>query len=143
MRIPRRGLLTLAAIAGAGMTLLAPSAASAAYYGSETNFAAPATRVDVDQVFRCTSITGVYVCYEGLHDFFWVKDEKADGYSAAIDWFDAEGTRWGSCVNKHGKSDGWTACNKNLPEGHLLYIRAARYDSGNPVDHGNWITAYA
>lgn len=142
MRIPRRGLLALAATVGAITTLLAPTAASAAYYGSETDYGARSSGTpDTDWHFDCDGGSGVFACWLSHGDVFYVKDElvrnKPDGFAAAIDWRDVDGTRSGSCVNKHG-SDTWARCNKNFTEGHRIFWRYARYDSGNFFNGGPW-----
>lgn len=64
MRTPRRGLLALAAMAGAITTLLAPTAASAAYYGSETDYATYRSSFPDDDIYdECRQIDGVFGCY--------------------------------------------------------------------------------
>jgi hypothetical protein len=137
VHISRRRSLALATVAVAATVLLTPSAASAAYYGSETDYGTEVSAPS-DSLKPCTSITGARVCFQSDGDYFYVKDTKADGYSAVVDWFDGGSTRRGACVNKHGEG-AWARCNKNFVEGHNITFRAARYNSGNPVDSGGWV----
>jgi hypothetical protein len=125
------------------MTLLVPTAASAAYYGSETNYGVEVPYPpDNDWYSKCTDPGPATACFQPYGDYFYVHDDTADGYSAALDWFDADSNRWGSCVNKHGAGT-WGACNKDFVEGHTIYFRAAWYKSGNPVNSGNWVSNLA
>jgi hypothetical protein len=143
VRIPRRGLLALAAMTGVAVMLLTPTAASAAYYGSETDYGVEVPYPpDTDWYRKCTDMGPVLACFQPYGDYFYVHDDKADGDSAAVDWFDADSNRWGSCVNKHGAGT-WAACDKDFTEGHEIYFRAARYTGGNPVDSGNWVSNLA
>ncbi|MFC6019837.1 hypothetical protein ACFP2T_26985 [Plantactinospora solaniradicis] len=140
MRTPRRGLLALATVAGAALALIIPSAASAAYYGSETDYALSSS--GPTDGYECVEGTGVIACFRAYGDVFYVKDTKADGYSAVAEWHMLGfATRTGSCVNKLGEGE-WGICNKNLTEGRELVLTAARYNSGNFVDYGSRETLY-
>ncbi|MGW4500517.1 hypothetical protein ACWENR_18130 [Micromonospora sp. NPDC004336] len=132
-------MLALAAAAGVAMTLLVPTAASAAYYGDETDYGTVVSGVPYNGIdpVECRQIEGARGCFISYGDRLYVKDMVADGYAAALDWVDLDGPRWGSCVNKQGAGT-WVLCNKDLPEGHDLNFRVARYDSGNRVDDGPW-----
>lgn len=137
----RRVLLVLAALAGMVATLLTPSAAQAAYYGDETDYAvatrAPEGADGVD--YFCASHTNVIVCVMPYGDKIYVADLKKDDYAAVAEWMvETEpdpSIRFGSCVNKLGGGK-WGLCNKNFPENRIAYVRGARYDSGNLVDRG-------
>ncbi|MFG2006308.1 hypothetical protein ACGFNU_44900 [Spirillospora sp. NPDC048911] len=140
MRASGRALLT--AVAAASLIVLNPTAAFAAYYGGETDYAVNWTPPDVDQHWTCKEITGAFACFTGKGDYLEVHDTKADGYAAAIDWDDVDSGRSGSCVSKLG-SGSQGSCNKNFTEGHTIRIRASRYNAGNPVDHSAWVDANA
>ncbi|MEU5943847.1 hypothetical protein ABZ807_32925 [Micromonospora sp. NPDC047548] len=81
-------------------------------------------------------------CFQPYGDYFFVYDEKADGYAAALDWYDADSNRWGSCVNTHTAGT-WAICNKDFTEGREISFRGARYNSGNPYDSGGWVSNLA
>jgi hypothetical protein len=137
MRMPHRRLVVLAAIAGAAVSLLAPTAAHAAYYGGETNYAELSS--GPTGTYYCTAITGANVCYKPAGDLLYVKDLREDGQSAVAEWLvmPDSGTTWrdGSCVNKLGAFH-WGVCNKNFEEGWNMWLRAARYDAGYRTDNG-------
>jgi hypothetical protein len=141
MRRPRRVLLVLAAGAGMVATLLTPTAAQAAYYGDETDYAvatsAPTGADGVD--YFCASHTYVIVCVMPYGDKIYVADLKKDNYAAVAEWMvetEPDPTiRYGSCVSKLGGGT-WGLCNKNFPENRTAYVRGARYNSGNLVDRG-------
>jgi hypothetical protein len=123
--------------------MLAPTAASAYYYGSETDYGKQiATLPDNDYYRKCTWPTGVLACFQPYGDIFFVKDDRADGYAAAVDWYDADSNRWGSCVNTHTAGT-WAECNKDFVEGHTIYFRGALYQSGNRVGNGGWVSVVA
>ncbi|MFI0453429.1 hypothetical protein [Actinomadura sp. 6N118] len=136
MRSSSRALF--AAAVAAVLVVLTPTAAFAAYYGRETDYAANWAPADVDQHWTCKGMTGVLVCFTGFGDYIKVYDDKSDGYAAAADWDDVDSSRSGSCVSKLGSGSRGT-CSKNFTEGHTIRLRAARYNSGNPVDHSAWI----
>lgn len=141
MRFSGRRLVALAgaaATAGAAWTFLNPVAASAAYYGDETDYAQPVSgpsgTKNID--YFCLDLAdswGVEACYKPYGDYFYVKDTKKDGYSAVAQWhqlgFDG---RTGSCVNKWGEGV-WAVCNKNLRENEQAEVIGMLYNNGNPV----------
>ncbi|MFJ3086742.1 hypothetical protein [Streptomyces sp. NPDC086838] len=120
----------LAVSAAAFLTMMNPATASAAYYGSETDYTVnyvPSGKGWTPAI----SMTGVSVYFGMDGDYFRVKDTKADGYSAVVEWSDNHG-RTGACVNAMGSgSDG--TCNKNFHEGYTITYRAALYDAGQQV----------
>ncbi|MGC4947935.1 hypothetical protein ACLQ2N_17290 [Streptomyces sp. DT224] len=130
MRLSGKALF--AAGAASALMLLTPSVASAAYYGSETDYASSSYPADVDQHWEYQDITGAAVSFTGLGDWFKVHDTKADGYAAVVEWRDVDGSRTGACVSKLGAGTSG-GCNKNFTEGHEIQFRAALYDSGNFV----------
>jgi hypothetical protein len=140
MRRPRRTLLTLAATAGVAASLLAPTAAHADYYGSETDYAEVIldTPADYGHPYYCISSIGSTACFMPYDEKFFVKDTKADGYAAVAEWLvdTGSGYRWGTCV-KHTAGT-WAICNKSYSEGQRIDFRGARYNSGNFVDGGSW-----
>lgn len=141
MRSSRKVPLTVAA--AASLTLFNPTAAFAAYFGTETDYAANYTPGDVDQHWTCSQAKGAYVCFTGLGDYIKVYDEAGDGYAAVAEWDDLDSTRSGSCVNKLSAGSAGT-CNKNFTEGHTIRLRAALYDSGEPVGaKGAWVEGNA
>jgi len=137
VRTPRRRLLALAAVAGAALTLLAPTAAFAAYSGDETNYTAvssgPAGVEGSDGYgdYNCIYSTGVKACFMPAGDKLYVRDVTADGYTAVLQW--STNGRTGSCVNNLGAGN-WGLCDKDFTEDKLIHISAARYKSGNYVD---------
>ncbi|GLI00986.1 hypothetical protein [Phytohabitans aurantiacus] len=137
----RRGLLAMAAVIGAVISLLSPTAASAAYYGNEINYTVVIldTPADYGHWYHCTSTGGATACFMPYGEKFFVKDTNADGHSAAASWlFDGpDGYRLGTCVHQHGNGT-WGICNKSFPEGWLINFRAAVYEAGNLVGNGAW-----
>ncbi|TXR91999.1 hypothetical protein EAO73_35500 [Streptomyces sp. col6] len=140
MRFSGKALFTVGA--ASALMLLSPSIASAAYYGSETDYATSSYPADVDQHWEYIGITGVGVSFTGLGDWFKVHDTKKDGYAAVVEWHDVDGTRSGACVSKLG---GGTSggCNKNFYEGHEIEFRAALYNNGTFVRASAWTHSYA
>jgi hypothetical protein len=123
-------------------SLLVPDAAHADYYGRETDFAVVLgsgdTPAEWGDEYDCIGSTGVTVCFMPYGHKIFVKDDKADGYTAVGEWFidTGDGYRSGSRVNKHTAGT-WAQCNKDFPEDRIRY-RGARYNSGNSVDGGEW-----
>ncbi|MEV5601527.1 hypothetical protein AB0L33_08810 [Streptomyces sp. NPDC052299] len=141
MRLSGKALLAVGA--ASALMLLTPSLASAAYYGSETDYVTNPTPADVDQYWAASQITGAHVYFTALGDWFKVYDTEKDGYSAVVEWRDVDGTRKGACVNKLGGGSSG-ACNKNFPEGHEIQFRAALYNNGNFVrSASSWSHNYA
>ncbi|MFJ3086737.1 hypothetical protein [Streptomyces sp. NPDC086838] len=126
------GKVLLTSGVAASLMMLSPSIASAAYYGSETNYATTAVPGDVDQHWEGSEISGASVYFTALGDWFKVYDTKKDGYSAVVEWRDLDSSRTGACVNKMG-ADSRGGCNKNFTEGHEIRFRAALYNNGNLV----------
>jgi hypothetical protein len=137
VRVPRRGLLFVAAVFGAAMTLLSPSAALAEYHGSETDYGVARGIPDDDKYRTCIIYLGSDspggVCFESGGDYFYVMDNLVDGYAAVAEWYTEGNMRAGSCVNKLGGHDTTAFCNKNFPEGDYIYFRLALYNSGDYV----------
>lgn len=71
-------------------------------------------------------------CFESEGDDFWVRDNEADGKSAAVKWRTDYG-RTGKCINSHG-SGTWHECMFDMAEGHLVEWDHYTYDS----DTGTW-----
>ncbi|MEV5601516.1 hypothetical protein AB0L33_08755 [Streptomyces sp. NPDC052299] len=128
MRKSHKALLTVSA--AALLMMMNPATASAAYYGSETDYTVnyvPSGKA----WFPAVQMRGVSVYFSPDGDYFRVKDTEVDGYAAVVEWSDNNG-RKGSCVNKlGGGSDG--TCNKNFNEDYAVTYRAALYDSGELV----------
>ncbi len=82
----------------------------------------------------CVTTTGAEACYLDYGDQIWVKDTKADGYSAVARWYMRDG-RYGTCRNKLGAGK-WGVCDKEFDESDLIHYRASRYNgsSGNYVE---------
>ncbi|MET9023143.1 hypothetical protein ABZV93_24525 [Actinopolymorpha sp. NPDC004070] len=76
--------------------------------------------------YHCISTTGSTACYKPYGDKIYVKDTKADGYSAVMRWYTNYG-RWGTCRNPY-KAGTWVVCDKDFAEGSWLNFRASRYD---------------
>lgn len=141
MRKPRRTVIALAAAIGAMLSLLFSTAAHAAYYGNETNYAVVIrdTPAAYGHWYHCGSVSGATACFMPHGELFFVKDTRADGHSAAADWlFDGpDGYRSGSCVNQHGNGS-WAVCNKSFPEGWGIDFRPTVYEGGNPLSNAAW-----
>jgi hypothetical protein len=134
MRAPRLRQLMLAVVAGSAAILLTPTAASAAYYGSETDYTESSGGPTGN--YTCAAHTGVIACFKPSDDLIYVKDTKADGFAAVAEWslrIGDEAIRDGSCVNKL-TAGSWGVCNKNFQENRFFWINGARYDSGELVD---------
>ncbi|MCG5435155.1 hypothetical protein [Micromonospora foliorum] len=139
MRTTRPNRLALAVAAGIAMVLSIPTAASAAYWGDETDYAVSSSGPTGDYV--CATHTGVTACFKPDGDVLYVKDRLEDGYAAVAIWdhvVEGNYRRSGACVNKLG-ADHWGQCNKDFYEAGDLQFAAARYNNGNPVDRGNWV----
>lgn len=136
MRIPRPRSLTLAAVIGAALALLIPTAALAEYYGEELDYAVLSDGPTGE--YYCTNadgLAGTFACFKPYGDVLFIKDTRADGHAAVAEW-DIINLRWGSCVNTLGNGK-WGKCNKNFAEGKFLNLSAARYDRGNFIARGN------
>src|SRR4051794_2575378 len=97
--------IALAAMIGVAATVLTPTAAQAAYFGSETNYAQPSGGPTGSYVCN-TWHPYVTVCFKAVGDDIWVLDKLADGHSAVGEWsLGMNGTtyRTGSCVSQLGK----------------------------------------
>ncbi|MFF8293276.1 hypothetical protein ACF068_29225 [Streptomyces sp. NPDC016309] len=69
-------------------------------------------------------------CFEPYGEWFWLKDEDADGLPVAIKWsYSNPGypSRSGVIYNDHGKAAGWTNVNKSFAEDGLLYYEVCEY----------------
>lgn len=139
MRMPRRKSLALAAVVGATLTLMTPSAAFA-YYGDELNYAVASSGPTGD--YTCTTVSGATACFKPNGDDFFVKDTKADGHAAAADWLYSNYARTGACVNTLG-SGTWGVCNKDFTEGQQIRLAASVYEQGRYVVAGSLISVYA
>ena len=71
----------------------------------------------------CASVDNYKACVQPYGDLIWIKDGLKDGYAPKVYWWDEDGDRWGACTNRQGFDAGWTACNKNFPEGHEIRWR--------------------
>lgn len=140
MRKPRTRLFALAAAAGALLALTVSSPASAAYHGTETDYAT-ASSAPGDYHHVCTSIEEGKICYQPYGDKWYVYDKAADGNSVAANWNDDGSGRSGACVNKLGAGR-WGVCNKNYTEGNDLYFRVGVYNNGNWVDE-QWSSTWS
>jgi hypothetical protein len=142
VRALRRRLLALAAAAGLAATVLTPTAAHAAYYGDETDYAVYSLGPEGEPAgnYECVTFTGVIACLKAYGDRIYVKDTRSDGYAAVAEWNWNFGTefRFGACVNKLNAGD-WGVCNKNFRDDVYMAVRPARYNSGNLVDRGPWV----
>ncbi|MCW6003452.1 hypothetical protein K1W54_02475 [Micromonospora sp. CPCC 205371] len=138
MRRFRLRALALAATVGVPLALVLPSTALA-YYGDEENGAAASGGPTGE--YYCVSITGATACFRPTGDDFFVKDTKADGASAVLEWRYDGYSRTGSCINSLG-SGKWGWCNKDFTENKTMEFRAARYDNGRFVDDSYDVLAY-
>lgn len=68
----------------------------------------------------CSSVDNYEACVQPYGDLIWIKDGLKDGHSPKVFWWDEDGDRFGVCTNRQGFDAGWTACNKNFPEGHEI-----------------------
>ncbi len=138
MRRTRRFVIFFAALT-APMILL-PSSAQAASY-TEWNRAVesgpPPAGAGCDDHFNADSGTTLILdaaaCFVAYGDYFYVKDLRPDGKSAVAYWviLEADGRR-GACRNSLGAGK-WGRCNKNLPEGRPMQLRAGTYDGDSRI----------
>ncbi|WP_007023859.1 hypothetical protein [Saccharomonospora iraqiensis] len=71
---------------------------------------------------RCGSVTAVEICYQAYGDRWWIRDLRADGASAAVDWDNFRNGdlyREGMCVTSLGAGE-WGQCNKNYYEDSVV-----------------------
>ena len=83
--------------------------------------------------YYCNGTTGATACFDPDGDVIYVKDIKADGYSAVMRWYTDYG-RWGTCRNANGAGT-WAKCNKDFAEGHTITWRATQYNG----DTKKWV----
>ena len=128
----RTGLIALATLMAAAL-VAAPTASAAPLeidlgVGSETQ-----------DFYRCDAKVGnTYVmgCFNNNGDVLYVADWERDSMRVAAHWRLADGSRRGLCISIKGPvwipTQGWVggriACNKNMPEGKRIEIRAGRCD---------------
>ena len=105
----------LTAIAALGLAL---GAASPAHAAGEIDYSEP--RAYSSHPKDCVSVDRYGACVQPYGDLIWIKDGIKDGYSPRVYWWDLDGDRSGLCTNQQGVDAGWTACNKNFPEGHEI-----------------------
>lgn len=70
---------------------------------------------------------GAEACFKPYGDKIYVKDTKADGYSA-VGYFRTDYGRTGGCRNSHGAGT-WGVCNFNMKEGHKVTLWAVNVDT--------------
>ncbi|MFC8797781.1 hypothetical protein ACFT2C_08595 [Promicromonospora sp. NPDC057138] len=68
----------------------------------------------------CVSFDRYGACVQPYGDLIWIKDGIKDGHGPYVSWTDMDGDRAGLCFDQQGVDAGWTACNKNFPEGHEI-----------------------
>ena len=130
---PARGLLATVVALVACAFALAPSANAAAL---EIDMA---TGAEVQDFYLCDAKVGnTYSmgCFNNNGDVLYVADWERDSMRVAVHWRLADGSRRGLCVSLKGPvwipTQGWVgarvACNKNMPEGKRIEIRAGRCD---------------
>lgn len=94
---------------------------------------------EVQNFYTCDSKVGnTYAmgCFNTGGDVLYVADWENDSMRVAVHWRLADRSRRGICVSTHGPgwvpTVGWVgtrvACNKNMPEGKRIEIRAGRCD---------------
>ncbi|MFI9487220.1 hypothetical protein ACIG47_12590 [Promicromonospora sp. NPDC052451] len=110
----RTAVLTALVALGVGLGAVAPAQA-AAY---EVNYTEP--RAYSSHSKDCASVDRYQACVQPYGDLIWIKDGLKDGESPFVTWTDLDGDRSGMCINRQGVDAGWTACNKNFPEGHEI-----------------------
>lgn len=106
----------LTAVVALGLVLGAAAPAQAAAFESDET----ATRTYSSHPKDCAYVDRYAACVQPYGDLIWIKDGIKDGYSPYVSWKDMDGDRWGNCTNRQGVDAGWTACNKNFPEGHEI-----------------------
>ena len=75
-------------------------------------------------------------CFNNNGDVLYVADWERDSMRVAVHWRLGDGSRRGICISLKGPvwipTQGWVgtrvACNKNMPEGKRIEIRAGRCD---------------
>ncbi|MGW6459885.1 hypothetical protein ACWF94_28820, partial [Streptomyces sp. NPDC055078] len=66
-------------------------------------------------------------CFNPKGEWFWLRDDNADGVPVAIEWY-GEGGRQGVIYNDRGKAAGWTNLNKSFPERQQMYYYLCDYN---------------
>lgn len=119
-------------LSGSAEAKVAPGGPESAYsyeWNNAVKSAAPTG------AYYCAHTTGSLACFKPDGDHIYVKDTKADGYSAVMRWYTDYG-RWGTCRNAL-KAGTWGVCNKDFAEKpHTLYFRATRYNGTT----GKWVS---
>lgn len=85
-------------------------------------------------------------CFVPNGEWFWLKDEDADGVPVAITWsYSNPGypSRSGVIYNDHGKAAGWTNVNKSFAEDGQLYYSLCDFDVPTQQTSNCWGTAWA
>jgi hypothetical protein len=96
---------------------------------------------------RPPSTPQAYACWEPDGDYWYVKDNSADGHSAGAVWEDNDCPtsacdhlhRKGICRNPYGNGT-WARCNKDYTESHQIWFTAATLEAFDTVDEGLWVS---
>lgn len=114
--------------------------------------ASPATALEVDFAVdvswsenhdkECLGpLDAASACVQPYGDIIWVKDNAKGGHRVWVTWYEYVSERSGSCVNTLGVDAGWTWCNKDFGEGHLIRWQINYYDEdGDVKTTGNMYT---
>jgi hypothetical protein len=128
MRTGRIGKTVLAGIVTLGFVLGSAGPAAAAD-GWQSTQNVPDSEFNNGHVKKCLSdYYNGRICFQPYGDYFWLKDENANGLPIAVEWnlytpnYDDTG-RGGVIYDAHGADAGWTRTNKDFPEGYVLEMR--------------------
>ena len=134
--LPRRAALAALFVLGA---LLAGALASAPRAGAATLEIDLGVQSEVQDFYLCDAKVGntyALACFNNNGDVLYTADWEHDSMRVATHWRLADGSRRGLCISLKGPiwipTQGWVgsrvACNKNMPEGKRIEIRAGRCD---------------
>jgi hypothetical protein len=128
-------LLAAAVLTGGGLVVGAPAASASTGPGG------------TECASNLRSNTWLAVCFQKTGEIFWLKDNASDGQRVTVDWNleTSSGTRSGTCYDTAGAAVGWTSCNYNFGNGHLVhYFSYTQNGSGGHANHyslgGTWVT---
>ncbi|MCM3297105.1 hypothetical protein M4D73_02395 [Streptomyces pseudogriseolus] len=85
-------------------------------------------------------------CFEPYGEWFWLKDEDADGIPVAIRWWYSNPgypSRSGVIYNDHGKAAGWTNVNKSFEENGQITYELCAFDVPTKSTDNCWGTGWS
>lgn len=121
----------LAVLMSLGVVAVAASPAQAWWPDMDEKNNAVETSAPAAGVTRsCFNNSIVYACFQPSGEYLYLKDQEKDGKLVRLHWIDYTGERSGLCTNSLGVDAGWTYCNKNFAEGHVIEWWVSYYSDG-------------